>query len=143
MDVEVLQALPQEIRDEIIKEYNLQLPLIKPKPVMEEKLVEIPKISPFRNLEWDQIKPIIYEWVKVEAEPSKLDVDMLAEHFHKLAINRKIETLKIALNFLHRNFSNLGCSWHKAFKDILSLTQQGMVATYGGTLYINKKFVCC
>lgn len=120
------------------------MPLLNPKRIIEEKPIENLASSPFTNLEWDEIKPIIYEWMKAEKErPSKVDVEMLAEHFREMAMSRKIETLKIALNFLHRNFSKLGCSWHKAFKDILSLAQQGMVAKYGSTLFINKKFVCC
>lgn len=143
MDLEVLQALPPEIREEVIKEYNLQIPPTNPKRIIEEEPIGNSAMSPFSNLEWDEIKPIIYEWMKAEKEPSKMDVEMLAEHFRELAMNRKIETLKIALNFLHRNFSKLGCYWHKAFKDILSLAQQGMVVKYGSTLLINEEFICC
>ncbi|KAJ8956255.1 hypothetical protein NQ318_014989 [Aromia moschata] len=166
IDLEVLNELPEELRREIIKEYGLESK-VKDVPSSScpkrednkknadvlEKINEAPprnetgdgraKRSPFSNLTWDQIKPVIKEWIRSSETPAELDVEMLAEHFKNLAIDREIEILKVVFNFLHRTFSSLNCSWHRAYFTIVNVTQEGMVARYGRTLMVQRSFKCC
>ncbi|RZC35538.1 DNA repair protein REV1 [Asbolus verrucosus] len=148
IDFEVLKELPQDIRDEVIREYNLDVDLAKPKPqpAAEDKILvptETKKRSHFEGLQWCQLRPILYAWMKSEKEPANVDVEMLGEHFKQLALDRQIDMLKIAFNFLHRTFGQLDCRWHRAYHAIVDLTQQGMLARYGSMLFVNKDFDCC
>jgi hypothetical protein len=148
VDLEVLKELPQEIRDEVIKEYNLEATVAAvakpaPPPLKKETAAPPAKKSPFSGLQWCQLKPVLYKWMSSEPKPSEVDVNMLGEHFRQLAVDRNIEMLKVAMNFLHRTFSSLDCDWHRAYRDIVDLTQQGMVARYGATLHVNRTFPCC
>ncbi|XP_044261651.1 DNA repair protein Rev1 [Tribolium madens] len=142
VDPEVLKELPPEIRAEIIKEYNLA-----PKPPVKKSLtwpqIKPPvKKSPFSGLTWPQIKPILHKWLQSEQKPDDYDVTLLGEHFRQLAIDRDIDWLPTAMNFLYRNFGEMNCFWHKAYHKIVDLVQQGMVARYGGTLLIKRDFDC-
>ncbi|KAJ8967010.1 hypothetical protein NQ314_003127 [Rhamnusium bicolor] len=164
IDLNVLNELPEELRNEIIKQYKLEHKIKESTnsspPKLEETKAECPRIqentqgpvkndsindkaNPFSKLPWDKIKPIIKQWVHSADKPSQMDTEMLASHFRQLAIDREIETLKSVFNFLHRIFSELNCHWHKAYFSIVNITQEGMVARYGGTLMVKRKFDCC
>ncbi|KAL3270733.1 hypothetical protein HHI36_021258 [Cryptolaemus montrouzieri] len=156
IDMGVLYELPEELRNEIMKEYQLQHQVItkksgereiqvadvKPQPSeLKQKIEE--KKSPFDGLSWEELKPILKTWMTSEADPKEIDVEMISEHFRQLAIDRKIENLKVIFNFLHRTFEKLNCKWHNAYFSIVNTTQQGMVARYGGTLMVERRFSCC
>ncbi|XP_050502903.1 DNA repair protein REV1-like isoform X2 [Diabrotica virgifera virgifera] len=170
IDMQVFNQLPENLKQEIIREYHLEdqvtlsqensfpncqqnTPIQDTKPETPERKIksssqesvsqESSKKSPFRNLSWDQIKPIIKKWTVSEASPCDFDTEMLAEHFKQLAINRKIEVLMSVFNFLHRFFSELNCSWHDAYFKMVNTTQEGMVARYGRTLLVQRRFNCC
>ncbi|KAJ8916575.1 hypothetical protein NQ315_000219 [Exocentrus adspersus] len=154
IDLNVLNELPEELRNEIIKEYGLDFKLgecamkLQPKTLeneskTQEQSFDVPKKNLFSGLSWEQIKPIIRKWVESSDEPSEVDVVMLAEHFQQLAIDREIDLLKSVFNFLHRVFTGLSCKWHKAYFLIVNIVQGGMVARYGGTLMVNRRFECC
>ncbi|CAH1118562.1 unnamed protein product [Phaedon cochleariae] len=171
IDMDVLKELPEELREEIIKEYQLNVKKVeaqdttsKPASRIENKVsqsekqvyqvekilppkptntVPMSRKSPFANLTWEQVKPIIKKWTQSGDEPSNIDIEMIADHFKHLAIDRKIEILQSAFNFLHRIFSVLTCNWHAAYFKIVDIMQQGMVARYGGTLAVKRKFECC
>ncbi|XP_072383055.1 DNA repair protein Rev1 [Diabrotica undecimpunctata] len=170
IDMQVFNQLPENLKQEIIREYNLEeqvtlsqensLPNCQQNTLIQDAKPEIPerktktssqesveqessKKSPFNNLSWDQIKPIIKKWTASEESPCDFDTEMLAEHFKQLAINRKIEVLMSVFNFLHRVFSELNCSWHNSYFKMVNITQEGMVARYGRTLLVKRRFNCC
>ncbi|CAH1107539.1 unnamed protein product [Psylliodes chrysocephalus] len=161
IDMDVLNELPEDIRKEIMREYNLQ-EAVKPEgkkrksqkqkcgkqsnqKIDSEKYLDVDTIQkyPFKNLTWDQIKPIIKKWMESDENPYEFDIEMIAEHFKQLAIDRKIEVLPKMFSYLHRNFSALNCIWHEAYFKIVNITQEGMVARYGGTLLVQRQFECC
>lgn len=135
IDLNVLNELPEDLRKEIIKDYQLEEKIfanIKKespnddlnksfiKEAVNEKHNKRNK-SPFKNLPWEQIKPIIEDWTNHETKPLNVDVMMLAEHFKELAIHRKIELLQKMFNYLHRlifNF-NLNSLINFKFQDFL------------------------
>lgn len=42
-----------------------------------------------------------------------------------------------------RHISKLDtCDWHEAYCEIVNTAQEGMVARYGATLAVSKKFAC-
>ncbi|CAG9857578.1 unnamed protein product [Phyllotreta striolata] len=150
IDVNVLNELPDDIRKEIIEEYNLQESvaieckrndgeLTRNNGENNERFVE----NRFENLSWNEIKPIIKKWIESDEFPYDIDIEMIAEHFKRLAIDRKIETLPAIFNFLHRNFSSLNCAWHEAYYKMVNIAQEGMVARYGNTLLVKRRFPCC
>lgn len=142
VDLNVLKELPAEIRDEIIKEYNLESEIPQPKrPVLPSEPRPVKK-SPFSGLQWYQLKPILQQWIQTDPKPNDYDVTLLGEHFRQSAIDRDIDWLPIAMKFLYRNFGQLDCNWHKAYYKIVDLVQQGMVARYGGTLVLKREFSC-
>ncbi|XP_057670736.1 DNA repair protein REV1 [Diorhabda carinulata] len=162
IDINVLNELPEGLRDEIIKEYKLNIK-VKDKPqtkpdIKSNQLVQTEdtenvttknnksenvQTSPFSNLTWDQIKPIIKKWTESEESPSDTDIEMIAIHFKLLAVNRQIEILMSVFNFLYRMFASLNCNWHQAYFKIVNTTQEGMVARYGHTLLVQRQFPCC
>lgn len=118
--------------------------------------------SAFHQLKAEQVKEAVRSWLSSEKEPKKCDVNMLADFFKELALNRKIECLLPMFNFLHRyatktyflfffirnfvcrNVSKKRCGqWHRAYFEIVNTTQQGMVAMYGNTLLVPLEFPCC
>ncbi|VEN59386.1 unnamed protein product [Callosobruchus maculatus] len=151
IDLKVLNELPEDLRNEIIKEYQL-----------ERKLNQVPKVgdvqlqssqetkastrkskSPFTNMSWEQIKPVLNKWIATEKEPADVDTEMIANHFRQMALDRKIEQLHKIFRYLHRIFSGLTCPWHAAYMSMVNIMQQGMVAKYGNTLMVQTNFECC
>lgn len=59
--------------------------------------------SPFANQSWEQVKESIKSWIRTEREPGDVDVEMLAAYLRQLALDRRIEILGAACNFLHRS----------------------------------------
>nr|XP_023016559.1 DNA repair protein REV1 [Leptinotarsa decemlineata] len=157
IDLGVLSELPEELRKEIMKEYKLESTIPSTSKIEMETQKKPVKIRhkhsnkgqtqsrshPFKNLTWDQFKPVIEKWTLSGENPRQVDVEMIANHFKKLALDRKIESLKITFSFLHRLFSVLNCNWHGAYFKIVNIMQEGMVARYGGTLMVRRKFQCC
>lgn len=160
IDISVLNALPQEVRQEIIEEYKLEIASIKP----EVKTVQKPpeKKSIFSCLSYEQMKQALKVWLQSEQKPGDFDVQMLGEYFRELAVDRKIGVLRDSLNFLHRYvlcsivswnflckfvFRNIGkqnCGlWHRAYFSVVNMAQEGMVTRYGNTLLVNRSFPCC
>lgn len=109
IDVNVLNALPQDVREEIIKEYKLEyVPPNTSSSVCTdtEKSEEKPQTkSIFSRLNYEELKQAIKVWLRSETKPRDFDVEMLGEYFRQLATERKIVVLRNALNFLHRYLS--------------------------------------
>lgn len=162
IDINILNELPEDLREEIIKEYKLKIKVndtihsesdrkgnqlvqteAKENITTKSNKSENVKTSPFSNLTWDEIKPIIKKWTESEESPYDMDIEMIATHFKLLAVNRQIEVLMSVFNFLYRIFSALNCYWHQAYFKIVNTTQEGMVARYGHTLLIQRQFRCC
>lgn len=102
----VLKALPQDLRQEIIKEYKLEDIINAKKKENKAKPVEKPPESKslFSSFNYEQLKHAIKTWIHSESKPGNYDVRLLGEHFRELAINRKIGILNNLLKFLHRYF---------------------------------------
>lgn len=127
----VLNELPEDIRAEIITEYNLDKNLTQhknEKPIIKEVVSEahkkkqqdcnyknitpiispnFPTIlaseqSPFKNLSWNETKPVLKIWISSERSPEPCDVKMIADHLSEMVFSSKIETLFSAFNFIHR-----------------------------------------
>ncbi|XP_066144845.1 DNA repair protein Rev1 [Euwallacea fornicatus] len=153
IDMKVLKELPDDIRREVMREYGLKLKDLNPKGCRDvnksagtstNKVTPPETQSPFTNKPWEQVKEGIKIWIRTETEPASIDAEMLANYLRDLALDRHIEILQSAFNFLYRTFSGLSCSWHKVYYALVNGVQQGMVARYGKTLYIAKTdFSCC
>lgn len=136
IDLDVLNQLPDDLRLDIIKEYNLNLG--------ENKIPKTEsKKSPFTGMQWHQLKPVLYDWLRCGKSPADVDIAMLGDFLKQLAINRQIEMLGIVFNFLRRNVDKLDCQWHNAYFKLANCMQEGMVARYGSTLFISRDFDCC
>ncbi|XP_044764576.1 DNA repair protein REV1 [Coccinella septempunctata] len=167
IDLEVLYELPEELRHEIMKEYNINRGTVEmqkkqEKTAKKDTKVEIakepssettratsvnsPKLKKnklFEGLSMGELKRAVQSWLSSEQEPIKIDVELISKHFRQLAMDRRIEDLKIIFNFLHRNFTKMNCKWHEAYFSIVNSMQQGMVSRYGATLMVKRKFPCC
>ncbi|KAK9892482.1 hypothetical protein WA026_020472 [Henosepilachna vigintioctopunctata] len=149
IDMDILHELPEELQNEIRIEYKQQIQLNgkNKKSLIKNKITEAKetqqKRSIFEGLNWKDLKAVLKAWMNSEAKPKKVDVEIISGYFRQLAINRKIEFLKMTLNFVHRRFIKMNCEWHRAYLSIVNTTQQGMVAQYGGTLLVERKFDCC
>ncbi|XP_060534356.1 DNA repair protein REV1 [Cylas formicarius] len=158
VDWDVFEQLPDDIQKEIATEYNFDTGKGRGEEnstvsVLETSFTNIAMKkmnavhdeldTPFRKLSWDEIKSAIKIWIESENEPSEIDVEMLGQHFRRWALERKIEVLKRAYNFLYRVFSRLDCTWHKAYYAAVDVMQTGMVERYGSILYVNTSFECC
>ncbi|KAG5864710.1 hypothetical protein JTB14_028543 [Gonioctena quinquepunctata] len=157
IDLRVLNELPEELRREIMSEYELETSVLSTSKVVEptrtghmvipqkhvtKAFTKTEQIH-FVNLTWEQVKHVIKKWMESGDDPEQVDVDMIASYFKRLALNRQIESLKGMFSFLHRNFSELNCNWHKAYFKVVNFMQEGMVARYGVTLMVLRKFHCC
>lgn len=99
----VLNALPQDVRHEIIKEYKLENVTSTKKKVEVETVEKQPeKKSIFNSLSYEQLKQAIRVWLCSESTPGDFDIQMLGEFFRELAMDRRIGVLRDTLNFLHR-----------------------------------------
>ncbi|KAK5638274.1 hypothetical protein RI129_012569 [Pyrocoelia pectoralis] len=105
--------------------------------------VPVEEKSPFDSLTLDELRPLILKWLESTTTPNNIDTTLLANHLKKLAIDRKIEQLKVILNFLYRHISRLGsCPWHDAYWKLIDIVQEGMVARYGSTILVERNFCC-
>ncbi|KAF5284254.1 hypothetical protein FQR65_LT00254 [Abscondita terminalis] len=139
VDLSVLKELPEEIQAQIIKEYKLD-PRVAAK--RDEVIEPKEKPSAFDRINWDDLKPILLRWLESTNAPKEVDINMLGEHFKTLAVDRKIERLKVGLNFLYRHIAQMGsCQWHDAYWTIVDLAQQGMVHGTAALLWLNETFV--
>ncbi|CAH1981537.1 unnamed protein product [Acanthoscelides obtectus] len=150
IDLEVLHELPEGLRNEIIKEYQLEHRLHQvskidnAQPHDSRKEASGKKMkSPFANMPWEQIKPIVNKWIASEKDPSDFDTEMIANHFRQMALDRKIEELYRIFKYLHRIFAGLTCTWHTAYISMVNIMQEGMVARYENTLMVPRSFDCC
>nr|CAI5829294.1 unnamed protein product [Callosobruchus analis] len=151
IDLKVLNELPEDLRNEIIKEYHLESKLnqaskvcdVQPQSSQKAKAPANKSKSPFTNMSWEQIKPVVKKWIATEKEPADVDTEMIADHFRQMALDRKIEQLHKIFRYLHRAFSSLTCPWHAAYMSMVNIMQQGMVARYGNTLMVQRNFECC
>lgn len=159
IDLEVLNELPEDLRIEIMNEYNLNQGTIISQIKSQKKgehdfqapQVQIVKKysknmknkSLFEGLSWEELKEALKTWLASEAEPLEFDINLISAYFRQLAITREIEYLKVIFSFLHRNLAKMNCKWHQAYLSMVNVMQQGMVARYGATLMVQRKFQCC
>ncbi|KAJ8980821.1 hypothetical protein NQ317_000554 [Molorchus minor] len=143
IDLSVLNELPEDLRNEIIKEYQLEDKIQVSVPSTSSDVKNTEQASKYpENLNLKN-ESETNKWIQSSERPSEFDVNMIAEHFKQLAIDREIDVLKVIFNFLHRTFSDLNCHWHNAYYSMVNVVQQGMVMRYGGTLMVDRKFGCC
>nr|CAH7744684.1 unnamed protein product [Callosobruchus chinensis] len=110
IDLKVLNELPEDLRKEIIKEYQLESKLnqvskvggVQPQSSQKTKASTKKSASPFTSMSWDQIKPVVNKWIASENEPAEVDTEMIANHFRQMAMDRKIEQLHKIFRYLHR-----------------------------------------
>ncbi|KAF2886251.1 hypothetical protein ILUMI_19922, partial [Ignelater luminosus] len=107
IDIKVLSELPEDLRREIIKEYGLENKISESLPKNDNsnnnKSPEplTPTNYTFDGLDWEELKPIILNWLHSETKPTDIDVIMMGEHFKKLVLDGKIEDVKKMCSFLY------------------------------------------
>lgn len=99
--------MPEDIKSEIVKAYKLDSRASTPRSfddcsVASSAELKLETKSAFHQLNANQVKEAIRNWLSSEKEPKQFDTSMLANFFKELALNRKIEYLQAMFNFLHR-----------------------------------------
>ena len=60
------------------------------------------KIKGFADLDYEDLKSLLRNWIKNELDPKDIDVGMLSDYFRTLALDRKLGRLHPLLNLIHR-----------------------------------------
>lgn len=97
----VLAELPEDLRKEIERNLNnkhraenVNISNIYSGEKRENKLCD--------NLTLKEIRCLIKEWISVELEPQKCDIEMLMEYLQQLVEKRHLDDLHVAMNCLYR-----------------------------------------
>lgn len=166
LDSDVLAALPDDIREEVLKDHQLQLMKSKlsaedeflnalPSDLREEvqmdlnlQKVNIPIQKPsivsseniFLQNNW---RFLLKSWIESESSPEEYDVKLLAIHGQELISSKQLNVLYVGLRYLHRIINELGsCEWHFAYFSVLKSIQETMLEIYNSSLKVEENFNC-
>lgn len=138
IDPNVLNALPDELRLEILNEYGVNALEKKDEPVRNETKI---KESAWSKLSLREVRTMIKEWVASVEVPQNCDIDMLSSYLVELVEKKKIEDVAIVLKCLQRHIKDVRSSdsnWSNTFKNIVNDVQCTMLIVYGKCLLIEE-----
>ncbi|GJQ78066.1 Rev1 [Trypoxylus dichotomus] len=161
IDLNILKELPVDLQKEIIQEYNLPVIFNETekssvgsnagvtnvhnatlKESKDSQNRELKKKKSFADLNKEELKTLLKNWINNQEIPKDFDIDMLGTFCTELVQQRKLEYLFSIVNFLYRHISTKNCKWHDAYGKLLNYFQETMLLTYGNTLFVPNGFSC-
>lgn len=155
LDPEVISALPEDIRLELLAQYGASslpgLPHLPdttdqtssdswtvPPPDLtdsnsRDSTASLPGSNLFAGLQPRELRTLIASWVEAESEPQSCDVAMLAAHAAGWAAERRLEALDVSLRCLWRciRTHRAGIAqWEDAYREVVQNVQHAMVQVY-------------
>lgn len=152
LDLSVLAELPEHIRKEVLREYEMD-PRIQTEEnetidlITDEPDVEMKDIIPVENTTdniflSDYWRPLVQEWLTVE--PDYDSTEILIKSICQLVRIKDIELLYLIMRFLNRIIDSSGqCKWHEVYNKITEEVQSNMVILFNKKMYIKEISCLC
>ena len=152
LDLSVLAELPEHIRNEVLREYEIDsktsteetetIDLISNESrdeIKEAVSVENTTENIFLSDYW---RPLIQDWLI--ADPDFSNTETLVKTSCQLVRIKDIELLFIVMRFLHRIIDSSGkCKWHEVYNKITEEVQSTMLVVFSKKLYIKEISCLC
>lgn len=146
VDPSFLDALPADLRLELENELksheNQNSPFIENQnsPIMEVTMTE-ESSKLYQNVQIDQMKEFIEEWVVTENEPKMCDNIMVSKYLCNLISDTKTEDAYEIIRKLYRLIKNKGdLAWKQSYFDILKNVQEIMMDLYNAKMKVETTF---
>lgn len=89
------------------------------------------------NLPWDTVRDMLRAWIVASLPPMQCDIIFLSRYLTKMIMQKKIDKVKILMNFLRRNTKETESSeWLDVYNHIVNEVQNSMIAVYGKLLLL-------
>ncbi|XP_021918564.1 DNA repair protein REV1 isoform X2 [Zootermopsis nevadensis] len=145
LDEEVLAALPEDIRQEILQtcqsSSNLQVQKDEVVTNMKSPVIEQVDMSLYNSMTVNQVRSLMKEWVSCEDTPQPCDVSMLADYLERQVASRNIDDIILVVRCLYRCvYKKKSGVWQEAYHNIMKKVQDMMLVVYGAKLKLQDTF---
>lgn len=145
LDEEVLAALPEDIRQEVLQTYRPSSSSEVQRDVVVTNLksptTEQVDTSLCSSMTADEVRALVKEWVSCEDMPQPCDVRMLADYLERQVASRNIDDMHLVVKCLYRCvYKKNSTVWQEAYQTIINKVQDTMLVVYGATLKLQDSF---
>ncbi|XP_023724499.1 DNA repair protein REV1 isoform X2 [Cryptotermes secundus] len=144
LDEEVLAALPEDIRLEVLQAYQ---PRSSSQVRRDEVVTRVKSpaneqdISLYSTMTVNQVRALVKEWVSCEDVPQPCDVSMLADYLEKQIANQNLDDINLVAKCLYRHVYKKSSSvWQEVYHNIIEKVQDMMLVVYGAKLKLQDTF---
>ncbi|CAO1352082.1 unnamed protein product [Diamesa serratosioi] len=152
LDLSVLAELPEHIRNQVLKEYEIDQTTSTEEDLTidlnsDEPEVEIKEVVPVENTTeniflTDYWRPLIQDWLTTD--PDFDCIEILIKSSCQLVRIKDIELLYLVMKFLNRVVDSSGkCKWHEVYNKITEEIQSNMAVVFNKKLYIKEISCLC